>query len=52
VQEAAKDVASLRSIIVVGGGPDCVPRLDALLAAENEGSAPARTCADEIAYWL
>ena len=52
VQEAAKDVASLRSIIVVGGGPDCVPRLDALLAAENEGSAPARTCADEVAYWL
>jgi len=52
VQEAAKDVASLRSVIVVGGGPDCVPRLDALLAAENEGSAPARTCADEIAYWL
>jgi 4-hydroxybenzoate-CoA ligase len=23
-----------------------------LLAAENEGSAPARTCADEVAYWL
>jgi 4-hydroxybenzoate-CoA ligase len=29
-----------------------MPRLDALLAAENEGSAPARTCADEVAYWL
>ena len=22
------------------------------MAAENEGSAPARTCADEVAYWL
>ena len=52
VQEAAKDVSTLRAIIVVGGGPDRVPRLDALLAAENEGSAPARTCADEVAYWL
>ncbi len=27
-------------------------RLETLLAAENEGSAPARTCADEVAYWL
>jgi 4-hydroxybenzoate-CoA ligase len=52
VQEAAKDVPTLRAIVVVGGGPDCMPRLDALLAAENEGSAPARTCADEVAYWL
>jgi len=39
-------------IVVVGGGPASVPRLDTLLAAENEGSAPARTCADEVAYWL
>ena len=38
--------------MVVGGGPDSVPRLESLLAAENEGSAPARTCADEVAYWL
>src|SRR5215831_14789326 len=52
VQEAARDVPSLKSIIVVGGGPDALPRFDALLAAENEGAAPARTCADEIAYWL
>ena len=29
-----------------------MPRLDTLLAAENEGSAPARTSADEVAYWL
>ncbi len=52
IQEAAKGVSTLKAIIVVGGGPDSVPRLDRLLAAENEGSAPARTCADEIAYWL
>jgi 4-hydroxybenzoate-CoA ligase len=52
VAEAAKDVPTLKSIVVVGGGPDSVPRLDRLLAAENEGSAPARTCADEVAYWL
>jgi len=52
IQEAAKDLPSLKSIVVVGGGPDSVPRLDSLLAAENEGAAPARTCADEVAYWL
>lgn len=52
IQEAAKDLPSLKAIVVVGGGPASVPRLDTLLAAENEGSAPARTCADEVAYWL
>lgn len=52
VREAAKDLLALKSIIVVGGGPDSMPRLDVLLAAENEGSAPARTCSDEIAYWI
>jgi len=50
VQEAAKEAASVRALIVVGGGPE--PRLESLLAAENEGSVPARTCADEVAYWL
>jgi 4-hydroxybenzoate-CoA ligase len=52
VQEAAKDLPNLRGIVVVGGGPTSVPRLDMLLAAENEGSAPARTAGDEVAYWL
>jgi 4-hydroxybenzoate-CoA ligase len=52
VQDAARDVPSLKAIVVVGGGPEGVPRLERLLAAENEGSAPARTCADEVAYWL
>src|SRR3990167_1563164 len=52
VQEAAKDLPNVKEIVVVGGGPASVPRLDTLLAAENEGSAPARTSADEVAYWL
>ena len=29
-----------------------MPRLDRLLAAENELAAPAKTCADDIAFWL
>jgi len=37
---------------VIGGGPDNVPRFHALLAGQNERSAPAKTCADEVAYWL
>jgi len=52
IQEAARDVPTVKAIIVVGGGPTTALRLSALLAAENEGSAPARTCADEVAYWL
>jgi 4-hydroxybenzoate-CoA ligase len=52
VLEAAKDVPTVKAVVVVGGGPESIPRLSALLAAENEGSAPARTCADEVAYWL
>jgi 4-hydroxybenzoate-CoA ligase len=52
VQEAARDLPTLKFIVVVGGGPSSMLRLDSLLAAENEGSAPARTCADEVAYWL
>ena len=52
IQEATVDLPNLKTIVVVGGGPASVPRLDTLLAAENEGSAPARTCADDVAYWL
>jgi 4-hydroxybenzoate-CoA ligase len=52
IQEAASDVPTVKEIVVVGGGPTSVPRLDMLLAAENEGAAPARTSADEVAYWL
>ena len=52
IQEAAVDLPNLKQIVVVGGGPTTMPRLDILLAAENEGAAPARTSADEVAYWL
>jgi 4-hydroxybenzoate-CoA ligase len=52
VQEAANALPCVKEIVVVGGGPAPVPRLDMLLAAENEGSAPTRTNADEVAYWL
>ena len=52
VQEAAIDLPNLKQIVVVGGGPTSMPRLDILLAAENEGATPARTSADEVAYWL
>jgi len=52
VQEAGRDLPSLNGIVVVGGGPDSAPRLERLLAAENEGSTPTRTSSDEVAYWL
>lgn len=52
VQEAASGVETLKTIVVVGGGPENVPRMDALLAAVNEPMAPAKTCGDEVAYWL
>jgi 4-hydroxybenzoate-CoA ligase len=52
VREATRELPTLRSVVVAGGGPECVSRLDRLLAAENEGGAPARTNADEVAYWL
>jgi 4-hydroxybenzoate-CoA ligase len=52
VEEAAQGLRTLQRVVVVGGGPDRLPRLDALLAAEREPAAAARTCADEIAYWL
>jgi 4-hydroxybenzoate-CoA ligase len=52
IQEAAVGVETLKAIVVVGGGPDNVRRMDSLLAAVNEPAAPARTCADEVAYWL
>jgi 4-hydroxybenzoate-CoA ligase len=52
IEEAALGLASLQAIVVVGGGPTSMPRLDRLLAAENELAAPAKTCADDIAFWL
>jgi 4-hydroxybenzoate-CoA ligase len=52
VQKAAAAVPTLRQIVVIGDGPQSLPRFDALLAAEHERAAPAATCADEVAYWL
>lgn len=52
IEEAATDLPHLRHIVVCGGGPPHLPRFEALLALENEGAAPAQTCADDIAYWL
>ncbi len=52
IEEAAVGLPDLKRIVVVGGGPASTSRLESLLAAENEGSAPARTCADDVAYWL
>ncbi len=52
VQEAAAGVETLKAIVVVGGGPEALPRLDALLSAVNERAAPAKTCGDEVAYWM
>jgi 4-hydroxybenzoate-CoA ligase len=52
VQEAAQGVSTLKEIVVVGGGPDNLPRLDVLLSGVNVHAEPARTCADEVAYWL
>jgi len=52
VQQAAAAVPTLRQIVVVGDGPESLPRFEALLAAEREPAAAAPTCADEVAYWL
>jgi 4-hydroxybenzoate-CoA ligase len=52
VQSAAEGVATLQHIVVVGDGPDRLARFDTLLAAQREPMAAAKTCADEVAYWL
>lgn len=51
VEEAAREVASAKSVIAVGGSPGAQPGFEALLATERPGE-PARTCADEVAYWM
>jgi len=50
--EAAKDVAGLKSIIVVGDSLHALPHFDSLLAAETTGAAPVQTSSDEVAFWL
>jgi 4-hydroxybenzoate-CoA ligase len=51
IEAAGRGLASLRSIVVVGGGVESHPHLQALLDAE-QAAAPAETCADEVAYWM
>ncbi|MBI4273922.1 MAG: benzoate-CoA ligase family protein [Rhizobiales bacterium] len=51
VEEAASGLTTLKEIIITGGGLDSRPRLDTLLANEITAE-PARTCSDEVAYWL
>ena len=52
VLSAAKGVATLKHIVVVGEHSDRLQRFDALLAAQREPAPAAKTCADEVAYWL
>jgi len=52
VQRAAAGVPTLRQIVVIGDGPQSLPRFDALLAAERVPAAVTPTCSDEVAYWL
>jgi 4-hydroxybenzoate-CoA ligase len=52
VLSAAEGVETLKHIVVVGEGPDRLARFDALLAAQREPMPAAKTCADEVAYWL
>ena len=51
-QEAAAGFANLKTIVVVGDPAGELPRFGALLAAEQTGSEPAPTHADEVAFWL
>ncbi|MGO8854990.1 MAG: benzoate-CoA ligase family protein [Steroidobacteraceae bacterium] len=51
IEEAARDVATLKTVVVVGPAPSTVPNLDDLLAAAAPAPA-ASTFADEVAYWL
>jgi 4-hydroxybenzoate-CoA ligase len=52
VLSAAKGVATLKHIVVVGDHSERLQRFDALLAAQREPAPAAKTCADEVAYWL
>lgn len=51
IEEAAADLPHLRAMVTVGDAPHSTLQLAELLAAEDEGGAPAATCADDIAYW-
>lgn len=50
-EQSAREVPTLKSIVVVGGKSTNRPRLDELLKLEQP-AAPAKTCTDEVAFWL
>lgn len=52
VQEAIAGLPGIRHVVVAGEGPGTLPQLGALIDAEREGTAPAATSADEVAFWL
>jgi 4-hydroxybenzoate-CoA ligase len=52
VQSATEDVTTLKHMVIVGDHLDRLTSFDALLAAQREPVAAAKTCADEVAYWL
>jgi len=51
IEEAARGLATLKAIVVVGAGESTLPKFDDLLAAASPAPA-ARTSADDVAYWL
>ncbi|UYO54490.1 benzoate-CoA ligase family protein [Rhodopseudomonas palustris] len=51
IEEAAADLPHLRTVVTVDDASPSTLQLAELLAAEDEGGAPAATCADDIAYW-
>jgi 4-hydroxybenzoate-CoA ligase len=50
-EAASAGLTTLKSLIVVGDGPERHPNFGKLLRAEA-GGAPAETTSDEVAFWL
>jgi 4-hydroxybenzoate-CoA ligase len=50
-EAASAGLTTLKSVIVVGDGPERHPNFGKLLRAEA-GGAPAETTSDEVAFWL
>ena len=50
-EAASAGLTTLKSLIVVGDGPERHPNFGELLRAEA-GGAPAETTSDEVAFWL
>ena len=52
LKEAAEGAPDLGHIVVSGAEGHGHPRLDALMDAASSALAPARTCCDDVAFWL